>query len=89
VQHFGDTANFNFSKFGNPTFFFIDGSHTYEYCENDSEKCLALCQGKGLFLWHDCDHSHPGVVRFISEWRAAGRNIARIEGTGLAYWKSP
>lgn len=88
IQHFGDTANLDFAKIGKPTFFFIDGSHTYEYCKNDSEKCFALCKGKGVFLWHDCDQPHPGVVRFISEWRAAGRNITRIEGTGLAYWKS-
>jgi hypothetical protein len=88
VQHLGDTADLDFTKIGTPGFFFIDGSHTYEYCKNDSEKCLALCHRKGVFLWHDCDETHPGVVRFISEWRAAGRNIVRIEGTGLAYWKS-
>lgn len=88
VQHFGDTATLDFSKIGAPNFFFIDGSHTYEYCKNDSEKCFALCHGKGVFLWHDCDQTHPGVVQFISEWRAAGRDIVRIGGTGLAYWKS-
>lgn len=89
VQHFGDTATMDFKKIGQPTFFFIDGSHTYEYCNQDSEKCLALCSGNGTFLWHDCDEWHPGVVRFIQEWRAAGRNIVRIKGTSLAYWKSP
>jgi len=88
-QHFGDTARINFQEFGHPSFFFIDGSHTYEYCKQDSEKCLALCQGQGTFLWHDCDDWHPGVIQFICEWRAAGRNISRIEGTALAYWKSP
>jgi hypothetical protein len=88
IQHFGDTADFDFTKIGNPAFFFIDGSHTYEYCKNDSEKCFTLCRGNGVFLWHDCDQAHPGVVRFISEWRDTGRNIARIEGTSLAYWKN-
>ena len=88
VQHFGDTAEIDFQKIGKPTFFFIDGSHTYEYCRQDSEKCLALCSGNGTFLWHDCDASHPGVVRFINEWRTAGRNVVRIKGTSLAYWKA-
>jgi hypothetical protein len=88
IQHFGDTAHFDFAELGRPTFFFIDGSHTYEYCKNDSEKCLALCGGKGTFLWHDCDDSHEGVNRFIQEWRALGRDVVRIEGTALAYWKS-
>ena len=86
-QHFGDTATIDFSTFGKPFFFFIDGSHTYEYCRQDSEKCFLSCGGAGTFLWHDCDTGHPGVVKFISEWRALGRNICRIQGTALAYWK--
>lgn len=84
-QHFGDTATLDFSIAKGATFFFIDGSHTYEYCKNDSEKCFELCGGKGVFVWHDCDFSHPGVVRFVNEWRAQGRDIVRIEGTPLAY----
>jgi hypothetical protein len=88
VQHFGDTAELDFGKLGQPTFFFIDGSHTYEYCRNDSEKCFALCGGKGTFLWHDCDEIHPGVARLITEWRRQGRDVVRLEGTSLAYWKS-
>jgi hypothetical protein len=86
-QHYGDSAKMDFAKIGRPTFFFIDGSHTYEYCKSDSEKCLALCPKGGTFFWHDCDLAHPGVVRFILEWRAAGRNIVRLNGTCLAYWK--
>ena len=87
-QHFGDTATMNFQALGQPTCFFIDGSHTYEYCKQDSEKCLALCGGAGTFLWHDCDAAHPGVLKFILEWRALGKDIARIYGTSIAYWKS-
>ncbi len=87
-QHFADTATWDFRQAGNSTFFFIDGSHTYEYCKNDSEKCLELCDGRGVFLWHDCDETHPGVIKFVSEWRRRGRDIRRIAGTSLAYWKS-
>ena len=89
VQHFGDTATMDFKKIGQPTFFFIDGSHTYDYCKQDSEKCLAVCPSGGIFLWHDCDEWHPDVVRFIHEWRAAGKDIKRIKGTYLAYWNAP
>lgn len=87
-QHFGDTASISFEKFGNPTFFFFDGSHTSEYCKQDSEKCFVLCGGEGTFLWHDCDAAHPGVIKLISEWRGLRRNITRIEGTAIAYWKN-
>jgi hypothetical protein len=86
-QHFADTARWDFREAGHPTFFFIDGSHTYEYCKNDSEKCFAICGGHGVFIWHDCDERHPGVVRLILEWRQQGRDIRRIVGTPLAYWK--
>jgi len=88
VQHLGDTAVMDLTRIGQPTFFFIDGSHTYEYCKNDSEKCLALCPRGGTFLWHDCDERHQGVLTLILEWRALGRDVVRIEETDLAYWKS-
>jgi hypothetical protein len=87
-QHFGDTATIDFKEFDQANFFFIDGSHTYEYCKQDSEKCLALCRGVGTFLWHDCGPLHPGVVKFINEWRAGGKDIRIIAGTSIAYWKS-
>jgi hypothetical protein len=88
TQHFADTAKWDFTAAAPATFFFIDGSHTYEYCKSDSEKCFQLCNGRGVFLWHDCDDSHPGVVRFLTEWRAMGRDIVCIVDTQLAYWKS-
>ena len=87
VQHFEDTARWDFRSAGSPTFFFIDGSHTYEYRRNDSEKCLALAEEPAVFLWHDCDKWHPGIERFVMEWRALGRDVRRITGTPLAYWK--
>ena len=87
-QHYGDTSTWNFNQAAGATWFFIDGSHTYYYCRNDSEKCFELCQGKGVFLWHDCDFSHPGVIQFIKDWRKQGRDIVLIEGTTLAYWCS-
>ena len=89
IQHFGDTALLDFAAMGRPSFFFIDGSHTYEYCKNDSEKCLALSSPGATFLWHDCDAGHPGVLQFVTEWRAAGRDVRRIAGTALGYWQRP
>jgi len=86
-QHFADSALWDFQAAAGATFFFIDGGHTYGYCMSDSEKCFQLCGGKGVFLWHDCDDGHPGVVRALVEWRKMGRNVVRIKGSGLAYWK--
>jgi hypothetical protein len=87
TQHFADSATWDFRKAGSPDFFFIDGAHTYEYCKSDSEKCYELGTAPATFVWHDCDAIHPGVVRFVMEWRALGRDIRRISGTPLAYWR--
>ena len=86
-QHFHDTAIWDFSEVGSPGFFFIDGAHDYEHCKNDSEKSLTLCHGGEFMLWHDCDLGHPGVVRFLHEWRSWGKSVVRIAGTRLAFWK--
>jgi hypothetical protein len=86
-QHLRDTAAWDFAEVGRPQFFFIDGSHTYEYCKNDTEKCLAISSGRGVFLWHDCDRSHPGVVRCLRELRATGKDVRVIQGTPIAYLK--
>ena len=61
VQHFGDSATWDFEPVKDATLFFIDGSHTYEYVRNDTEKCLALCGNRrATILWHDCDRGAPG-----------------------------
>lgn len=86
-QHFGDTARWDFREAGKPTFFFIDGSHTYEYCKSDSEKSFALAEGPSVFLWHDCDENHPGVLQCLDEFRQRGMDIRRIAGTPIGYWK--
>lgn len=88
VQHFADTMSWDFNGTGLPTFFFIDASHSYQAVKNDSEKCYALCNGAGIFLWHDCAATHPDVVRLLREWRVAGRDIRVIENTTLAFLDS-
>ena len=80
VQHLGDTAAMDFPP---GELYFIDGSHTYEYVKNDTEKAMAFPQAK-TFLWHDCDFRHPGVVRFLRELVDAGFPVRKIKGTNLA-----
>jgi predicted O-methyltransferase YrrM len=63
-------------------FIFIDGSHTYEYCRNDSEKSLEVLAVGGTIIWHDADEQHPGVMRLLEEW-----DVPRIKGTRLGYYK--
>ena len=85
VQHFGDTATWDFEPVKDATFFFIDGSHTYEYVRNDTEKCLALCNNRrATILWHDCDRGHPGVLRYLAELVQAQFPIKRVGWTHMA-----
>ncbi len=85
VQHFGDTATWDFLAAKDATFFFIDGSHTYEYARNDTEKCLALCKDRpATILWHDYNTGHAGVIRYLSELIEAGFPVKHISSTNLA-----
>ncbi len=85
IQHFGDTATWDFEKVKDATFFFIDGSHTYQYVRNDTEKCLALCKDRrATILWHDCDRGHPEVLRYLAELVQAQFPIKRVGWTHLA-----
>jgi Methyltransferase domain len=86
VQLYGDTASYDFAGLDNVGFAFIDGSHTYAYCENDSRKCYEIMGARGALAWHDCDERHPGVLRLLNEWVNLGRRIVRIRDTALAYW---
>jgi hypothetical protein len=85
VQHFGDTAEWDFKEVADATFFFIDGSHTYEYARNDTLKCMAVSKGRrATIVWHDCDEGHRGVTRWLAEMVAEGHPVKRIKGTNLA-----
>ena len=85
-QHFADTMTFDFQLAKNAEFFFIDGSHSYNYVKNDSDKCFELCNGSGFFVWHDAAPSHPSVLKLLEDWRyLLGRNIFRLSYTALAF----
>lgn len=86
TQHLGDTAAYDFSAIGDPlSFFFIDGSHTYEYARSDTLRCLAVARGPSTFLWHDCDAAHPGVVRWLGQMLEAGVDVSRLASTSMAH----
>jgi Methyltransferase domain len=91
VQHYGDSATWDWYEAGPVDFVFIDGSHTYEYALNDSEKAwLSILEqgaGRGTIMWHDVADDHPGVVQALHEMRRLDLDIRRIEGKPLGYLK--
>lgn len=85
TQHYGDSADWDFSSADGATFYFIDGSHTYEYARNDTEKAIAAVQGRpATLVWHDCNDTHPGVTRWLAEMISNGLPVKHICGTNVA-----
>jgi hypothetical protein len=87
VQLYGDSAIFDFSSFFDTIdFVFVDGSHSYEYALNDSERAIRLLRdGRGIILWHDYGQ-WDGVTRALNElYSKAGKfeDLKHIEGTSL------
>jgi hypothetical protein len=80
TQLLGDTATMEFPS---AEFFYIDGSHTYEYVKNDTQRAMSISEAKTI-IWHDCDVSHPGVTKWLCEMVDAGCPVRRIIGTNLA-----
>jgi len=87
IQHYGDSAMWDFREASNVEFIFIDGSHSYGYCWNDSSKAIDVImeRGAGTIMWHDVAESHPGVLEALSELRKLDLDIRRIAGFPLGY----
>lgn len=79
VQHFADSAKWDFAPVKGAFFFFIDGAHTYEYVRNDTEKCLSVAAPRSRFILHDCDERLADVVRYVSDLVSQGKPVFRIK----------
>jgi predicted O-methyltransferase YrrM len=87
TQCLGDSATFDFHSIlehGRPELAFIDGSHSYDYVRNDTEKVLEILAPGGVILWHDYVPGWPGVMQYLDEL-SARMPLQRIEGTALVY----
>jgi predicted O-methyltransferase YrrM len=93
VQHFGDSATFDFRSIGSEFgLAFIDGSHSYEYVRSDTERVLPLMAEGGVIVWHDFGGGVSlgyGVTEYLRRIqpvlnvrliRGTSFGVARIEG---------
>jgi hypothetical protein len=66
---------------------FIDGSHTYSYVKNDTERALKMLSPNGIILWHDYKNSEntKDVWNYINNL-SKSMNIYRISGTNFAVY---
>ena len=87
---YGDSATFDYTPFGGTIdFVFVDGSHSYEYVTNDSDKALRLLRGgKGIILWHDYGTKWHEVTRALNDLYAKNpvfKGMRFIRGTSLVF----
>jgi predicted O-methyltransferase YrrM len=87
VQHYGDSATFDFAPFaGNIDMVFVDGAHSDAYVRRDSENALKLLRGgRGVIAWHD--YGTRQVTEALDDLHAkipAFRGMRRVQETGLA-----
>jgi len=83
-QIYGDSATFDFENYlGRFDFMFIDGSHSDEYVERDTETALRLLRPEGgLIAWHD--GTLYGVARYLRrKIRNENSPIQLVQGTTL------
>lgn len=65
----GDSGTFDFSPFYNKIdLVFIDASHTFDYCYNDSKIALKMLVKGGIVIWHDYNKVkyNPGVTEALN-----------------------
>jgi len=63
-----DTARLPFQKYKNEIdFLFIDASHSYENCKNDSYNGHKMIKKNGIIFWHDYA-GWPGVTEALNEY---------------------
>ena len=68
TQVWEDTAKLKFGFYKDKfDFLFIDASHTYENCKNDSYNGHKIIKKKGIIYWHDYN-GWPGVTEALNEY---------------------
>ncbi len=82
VQLFGNSQNFDFTKYYPLDAWFIDGKHSYKYVKRDTVQ--ALKSKPKLIIWHDTQI--PEVTKAISEIMVRKRYILRfVKDTRIAF----
>ena len=82
-----DSAKFDETPYLNSMdLVFVDGAHTYQYVQNDSEKGWRMLKAGGYMMWHDCRAQTPDVVKYLLQCAYRPRRIA---GTSLAFARKP
>ena len=87
VQHFGDSAKFDFSPFiGTCDLVYIYGAHSFGYVKNDTHAAFEIVSTKGAIVWDDYWRRIPDVARYLHTLKHAG--LLRLPESRLVVWLS-
>jgi hypothetical protein len=82
VQHLGDSATFDFSPYyGRCDLVYVDGAHSFEYVQSDSERAFRLVSADGVVVWDGYWYLVPDVPRYLDGLDRRG--LYRVPGTRL------
>lgn len=90
-QLYGNSVTFDYAPFlGKVDLVFIDGDHTYDGVNSDTEKAFELLRPGGVIVWDDyrwleCHVECVGVTLFLNEFQRK-RSIFNITGTRFAIY---
>jgi hypothetical protein len=84
VQHFGDSALFDYAPFvGLCDLVYVDGSHSLAYVRNDTARAFELVKERGAVVWDDYWRRVPRVPEFLDSLE---RPLVRLPGSRLVAW---
>lgn len=88
VQHWSDSAVFDFSPLaGRIGLVYVDGAHSREYVEVDSENALTILSELGAIVWDDYSRRWPGVRDVLDERR--DMPLYRVPHTRMVVYLTP
>lgn len=73
VQLWGDSLEFDFSKYNGMDVVFIDANKRYEYVYSDSSNAFDIVSENGVIIWHDYNYA-DGVTRAVDDF-AQDKNL--------------
>lgn len=87
TELFGDSKIFDFSPYyGKMDLVFIDGNHSYQYVQSDTENAFKMLSPEGVIVWHDFDYIiHRDVFKYLNSL-AGRRQIYSIRHTRFAIY---
>jgi hypothetical protein len=86
---YANSHTFDFNRFENVDFFFIDGDHGFDGVKTDTEKAIAYLKdyGKGTIAWHDIHTKNLTQVPDYMQHLAKTEDIYYIKDTNIGFIK--